>query len=334
MRRCLIVLCGLISFGAMASAPDKPKPVSVQTYTVAALGHPSAVQAVGQLLADEQVVIRPEVAGRIVALDFGEGGAVRAGQVLVRLDAPEVKAKVREMEADVRGLDDRFKRAESLFERQFVSEQAVTDARQALEMGHARLDEARARADKAEIRAPFSGNVGFRRVSPGAYVKEGDDIVTLSKVDVLKLEVRVPETRLDLIRRARTASVEVDAWPGVRFPARLLALDPGVDTATRTLLARARVNNDGRLKPGMFARVSVDVAGQAGALRVPEEAIVPKAGKTLVFRVESGIAKAVPVRIGRREPGWVEVTGLREGDVVVRDGQLKLKPGVPIKAAK
>ena len=332
----VILFCGLMAFGAMpwASAPEKPKPVVVQTYTVVASERSAGIQAVGQLLADEQVVIRPEVAGRIIGLDFREGGPVRAGQVLVRLDAAEVKAKVREMEADVRGQEDRFKRAESLFARQFVSEQAVADARQVLEMGRARLDEARAQANKTEIRAPFAGNIGFRRVSPGAYVKEGDDIVTLSKVDVLKMDVRVPETRLSLIRRARTASVEVDAWPGVRFQARLQAVDPTVDAATRTLLVRAQVSNDGRLKPGMFARVRVDVEAVAGALRVPEEVIVPKAGKTLVFRVEDGIARAVPVRIGRREPGWVEVSGLRLGDVVVRDGQLKLKPGAAIKTGK
>lgn len=343
-----ILLCSLavlsLANGAVSSAAsveanaaakpapaDAPKPVTVTTYTVTAVRHNSGIQAVGQLLADEQVVIRPEIAGRIVALDFREGGAVRAGQVLLRLEAAEPQARLHEREADVKGLEDRLKRAESLFAQQFVSEQAVTDARQALGMGRARMDEMRAQLDKNVIRAPFSGMAGFRQVSLGAYVKEGEDIVTLSKVDVLKLDVRVPETRLGLVKQAKTAVVEVDAWPGERFQARLQAVSPSIDSATRTLLVRAQVNNDGRLKPGMFARVTVDATGAGDMLRVPEQVIVPKAGKNLVFRVEDGVARAVPVKIGRREPGWAEVSGLRVGDVVVTDGQIKLKPGAPVR---
>lgn len=346
--RCWILLCSLGFLSAALPAvvvaqskdqlsdqrKDQPKPVTVATYTVTASERSAGIQAVGQLLADEQVVIRPEIAGRIAALDFREGGAVRSGQVLLRLEAAEPQARLREREADVNGLEDRLKRAESLFAQQFVSEQAVTDARQALGMGRARLDEMRAQLEKSVIRAPFSGVVGFRQVSLGAYVKEGEDIVTLSKVDVLKLDVRVPETRLGLVKQAKTAVVEVDAWPGERFQARLQALSPSVDSATRTLLVRALVKNDGRLKPGMFARVTVDAAGAGGMLRVPEQVIVPKAGKNLVFRVEDGVARAVPVRIGRREPGWAEVSGLHVGDVVVSDGQIKLKSGAPVSVGK
>lgn len=325
----------LVSVAVQAAKPvavvDSPKPVTVSAYTVTAARAGTGIQVVGQLLADEQVVISPEVPGRIIALDFREGGVARAGQILVQLEAAEPQARLHEREADVNGLADKLKRAEQLFAQQFVSEQAVTDARQALNMGRARLNEARAQLDKSVIRAPFSGVLGFRKVSLGAYVKEGDDIVTLSKVNVLKLDVRVPETRLGLVRQAKTAVVEVDAWPGERFQARLQTLSPSVDMATRTLLVRALVNNDGRLKPGMFARATVNAVGADGMLRVPEQVIVPKAGKNLVYRVEDGIARAVPVKIGRREPGWVEVSGLRVGDVVVSDGQIKLKPGAPVR---
>lgn len=332
--RCLALLIAILPPLAIAqSGADKAgsKPIPVKVYTVTAAAGRTQIAAVGTLSADESVVIRPEQVGRIVALDFTEGAAVAKGRALVRLDDTEYQARLRQAEAEARLLEERLTRAESLFARQFVSEQAVIDARQNLLMAKARIDEAKALLAKTVLRAPFNGVIGIRQVSPGAYVKEGQDIVSLSKLDRLKLDMRVPEIHLGALRQAGEISVSVDAWPDRRFPARIQVIDPTVDTASRTLLVRALVNNrGGELKPGMFARVSVALGPQT-SVRVPEEAVVAKPGQFFVYRVEAGKARPVTIAPGRREPGWVEVVkGLRAGDTIITEGQLRLKPGAAV----
>lgn len=310
--------------------PPRPTPVKVHTLAPAP-DHALRLNAVGSLLADEAITLRPEISGRVVGLDFQEGHGVTRGQVLVRLDDAELQARVRQVEAELHALEEKLGRAEHLRAQQFISEQAVIDARQAAEAARARLDEARAQLAKTRIVAPFTGQAGLRQVSVGAYVDEGQDLVGLHKVDRLKLDFRIPEIHLGQLRQVRTLEVRADAWPERVFNGRVLAIDPQVDPATRTLRVRARVDNrGGLLKPGMFARVEARVPGPAG-VRVPEQAILARPGKFLVYRIVADKAQPVTVRPGARAAGWVQVTGaLKPGDVIVTEGHLKLKPDSPV----
>lgn len=323
---------------ALTQTPQarEERPLPVLAYAIEAATARETVRAVGSLMADETVVIRPEIAGRITHLDVRDGAKVEAGVVLARLDDGERRARLRQAEAEAALMEERLQRAERLFAQNFLAEQAVIDARQNLAQARARLDEARAALDKTVLRAPFAGQLGLRQVSPGAWVKEGQDIVTLAKVDRLKLDVRVPEIHLAQLAGLRELSLSVDAWPGRRFIARILAIDPAVDAQSRTLLVRAAVDNrDGALKPGMFARVEAELPAPAG-VRVPEEALAARAGHFIVYRIEEGRAQPVRVTPGRREAGWVivqtkgEATPLQAGDLIVRDGQQRLKPGAPV----
>lgn len=329
MRLLLIVLSIAISAAAAANPP--PKPAQVVTHTIEATSSATALTAVGTLLADEYVMIRPEITGRVVALDFREGAPVAKGQVLVRLDDSEHQARIRQVEAEIKLLADRLSRAESLQAQQFVSEQAVIDARQNLLQAQARLDETRAALAKTRIRAPFSGVTGLRLISPGAFVNDGQDIVSLSKVDRLKLDARIPELHLGRLSKSAKLSVSVDAWPERHFNARVQAIDSRVDPASRSIQVRAAVDNPGGLlKPGMFARVNIELPANA-EVRIPEQAIVARPGKFMVYRVQEGKAKPVTVRPGARSAGWVTVSGeLKPGDVIVTEGQLRLKPDAPV----
>ena len=334
-RMALTITAGLgtlLLAGPAQAQAGAAQPTPVRTYTIVAGGGEARIDAVGSLLADEAVVLRPEIAGRIVALDFTEGARVAKGHVLARIDDATHQAQLRQVEADLGLLEDRLRRAESLYARQFVSEQAVIDARQNLIQAQARRDEARTALAKTRLAAPFAGVVGLRHISVGAYVKEGDDIVSLNKIDRLKLDLRVPETHLARLRQVRALDVGVDAWPGRTFAARILAIDPQIDPATRSLLVRARVDNPGALlQPGMFARVQARLPAPAG-VRIPEEAVLARPGHFLVYRIEAGVAKPVKVKPGPRETGWVWIAqGLQAGDVIVREGHLKLKPGAPLR---
>ena len=305
-------------------------PVKAAAVKVGTVTH--EVTAVGTLLADESVLIRPEIAGRVTAIHFNEGQTVAAGARLVSLDATEVQAQLAASRADERLTEQRAERAGELFKKNFISQQALDDAREAYKKAAAQRQENEARVAKTEIRAPFAGTVGLRQVSPGAYLKAGEDIVRLDKIAAMKLDFRVPEVYLGRIRRDQPVAVRVDAFPGEQFGGRLYALETTVDERTRTVLLRGRVDNKaGKLRPGMFARVTLELGTNDKATLVPEQAIVPRGNQNFVFRVVGGKAALTEVALGTRTPGQVEITrGLQPGEIVVTDGQLKLQDGTPV----
>ncbi|HSC97218.1 MAG TPA: efflux RND transporter periplasmic adaptor subunit [Burkholderiales bacterium] len=333
-------VCGIALSGLLAAAPavlaQAPKakpaglPVKVAPVTIGTVTED--VTAVGTLLADESVMIRPEVAGRVASVHFNEGQAVAAGARLVVLDAAEVRAQLEASRADERLTQQRAERAEELFKKNFISLQALEDAREAHKKATAQRQENEARVAKTEIRAPFAGIVGLRQVSAGAYLRAGDDIVRLDKIDSIKLDFRVPEIYLGRLRRDQQVAVRVDAFPGEQFAGRVYAVETAVDERTRTVLLRGRVANRGaRLRPGMFARVTLELGATAQATLIPEQAIVPRGGRNYVFRVVEGRAALTEVVLGTRNPGQVEIVkGLKAGELVVTDGQIRLQDGVPV----
>ena len=290
------------------------------------------VQAVGSLLADEAVVVRSEIVGRIANLNFEEGQHVDKGAVLVELNSDEWTAAIRQNEASAALQELKMKRATDLREKKVISQQEYDEARAALDEARAAVELARARYGKAVIRAPFSGILGLRKVSPGDYVKDGQDIVNLEAIDPMKVDFGLPERFAQQVRPGQQVEIRVDAFPDQVFAGEVYAVDPRVDNASRRLPMRARVGNaDGRLKPGMFAEVSLILARRDDALWVPEQAIVPTATAQFVFRVVEGKAVMTPVRIGLRRPGSVEIVeGLKHSDTVVTEGQLKLYDGAQI----
>ena len=154
----------------------------------------------------------------------------------------------------------------------------------------------------------------------------------LDNIDVMKLDFRVPEGYLGKIRRDQPVAVRVDAFPGEQFPGRVYAVETAVDEKTRTVQLRGRVENKGlKLRPGMFARVVLELGSNDKAALIPEQAIVPRGDRNFVFRVVDGKAALTEVALGARSPGQVEIVkGLNPGELVVTDGQIKLQDGVPV----
>jgi membrane fusion protein, multidrug efflux system len=308
-----------------AGLPIKAQPVKVAKVE-------SEVSAVGSLIAAEAVVIRPEIAGRIVELNFQEGQAVQKGAKLVTLDPSEYQAHLSGSSAAARTETMRYERTKELLDQNFISKEALDVAKGNMESAMARRKQDEVMLSRTIIMAPFSGIVGLRQVSPGAYVKAGEDIARLENIASLKLDFRVPEVYVSKIKTSQDLHIRVDAYPNDSFPGRIYALEPGVDEKTRTVVVRAQIPNpQGKLRPGMFARVNVLLETRPNAILVPEQAIWPQGREAFVFRVVDNKAALTKIELGVRRPGEVEVVkGLDAGDVVVTDGQIKLKDAAPV----
>ena len=317
---------------AAASAPAKPKGLPVKAQAVKVAKVDSEVSAVGTLIAAEAVVLRPEIAGRIIELNFQEGQAVQKGAKLVTFDPSEYQAKLAGSIAESRTETQRYDRAKEMLEQKFISQEALDVARGNMDRALARKRQDEVQLSKAVISAPFSGIVGLRLVSPGAYIKAGEDIARLENISSLKLDFRVPEVYLSKIRPKQDLSIRLDAYPNDVFPGRIYALEPSVDEKTRTVVVRAQIpNQHGKLRPGMFARVNVLLGTRPDAILVPEQAIWPQGRDAFVYKVVDGKATLTKIELGVRRPGEVEVVmGLTPNDMVVTDGQMKLKDGAPV----
>ena len=316
-----------------------PKPgtpqqaVGVEAVKVSVGTARQTVLAVGTFRSNESVMVRPELASRIIGFNFDEGQKVTKGQVLVRLDAALDQAQLAQAEAALVLSKANYERAISLVQRQAGTEKAVDEARAALRRDEAALQLARTRVEKYTLVAPFDGVVGLRRVSVGSYLVAGADIVNLEQIDPLKVDFRIPESFLPAVRVGQPISVTVDAFTGREFTGKVYAIDPLVDEAGRSIVIRALVGNlQDVLRPGVFGRVAVTLATRENALFVPEQAIVPVGDRVQVYRIVDG--KSVPtfVRAGQREKGQVEIVeGLTANDMVITAGHLKLpRPGIPV----
>jgi len=290
------------------------------------------VSAVGTLRAAESVVLRPEFAGRIDKVHFDEGQRVKAGDALFTLDATIVGSEVNEWRATVAQSRRDLERTKELVERKLAAQGDLDAKRAQLEVDEARLSSAQTRLDKSTIRAPFAGVVGLRKVSPGEYVTAGQELVNLVQLDPIKLDFRVPESALGRIRAGQGVHIEVDAFPGEGFSGSVYAIDPQLDAAGRAVQLRATIPNESRrLRPGLFARVQLELDTRANALLLPEQALWPQGEKQFVYVVDNGTAKLVEVSIGVRQNGMVEITrGLDKDAQVITAGQLKIGPGMPV----
>ncbi len=315
-----------------AAAPPKPMGLPVKAEPVRVGAVVDEVTAVGSLLAEESVIIRPEIDGRIIALNFEEGQSVKRGQRLVTIDSSEWQAQLAAVKAELRTEQQRYQRAKELYQQKFITKEALDVQAGAVDRLEARVKEAQVRVDKTVIRAPFDGVVGLREVSPGAYVKAGADIVILENLSSIKVDFRIPEVHLGKVTREQPVTLRLDAFPGEEFKGRVYAVQPAVDEQTRTALMRARVaNNRFRLKPGMFVRVALTLSTRPNAITVPEQALWPQGKDNFVFKVVDGKAMLTKVELGNRRPGEVEISGgLAPGDVVVTEGQIKLRDGAPV----
>lgn len=309
------------------------RPVAVEAVAVRQMALRDEAEAVGSLRSRQSVVLRPEVSGRITALNFRDGERVRRGQVLVQFDDQLPRAQVQQSQAELSIAQANHKRNQELVGQGFISQRSVDESAANLEVARAKLALAQATASRLKIVAPFDGIAGIRGVNVGDYLKDGSDIVNVEDLDVVYVDFRLPERLQAKVRTGQTAQVAFDALPGVRYSALVQAIDPQIDADGRAVVVRGCIDNRRlQLRPGMFARVTAVFSERNDAKVVPEEAIVPDGNSPYVFKLVEGkeagsrAVRRTPVRLGARTPGFVEVVdGLALGDMVVTAGQQRIQ---------
>lgn len=314
-------------------------PMPVSTLRAQPRNVAGELQAVGSLQAVREVLLAPDTSGRVTAINFDAGQFVKEGTVLVQLyDAPEQADRAAAAaKADFAQLQ--LRRSQELAptgaEPRELLEQRKAEAAQAV----AAVRQLDARIQQKAIRAPFSGQIGIRRINSGQYLNAGDAIATLTQLDPLYVNFTLPQQDLPKLTPGAAVQVTVDAAPGRVFSAKVSTIEPRIDGETRNVAVQALLpNTDRLLKSGMYATARLALPATTDAIVLPLTAIQTSASGDSVVVVQGadaqgiGKAVAVPVITGRRLGEDVVVTqGVKPGDIVVTAGQNRLPPGATVK---
>lgn len=294
---------------------------------------PLSAEALGNARANEAVDIRPEITAAITEISFDEGQTVNQGDILLRLENSEPLAELAAAKAALVDSESQYRRSQELFKTRVVSESELEQLEARRDADQAAVNAAQSRLNHTVIRAPFSGQLGLRRVSLGSIVSPLTVITTLDDTSRIKLDFDVPEVFMARLSIGLSVNARSAAWPDLVFHGQVISIDTRVDPISRTIIVRALLpNENARLRPGMFLTVSL-MKEDVKALLVPEEAIVPERSKQFVYVVGAGdIVERREVTTGRRRPGEVEVlSGLASGERVITEGTQKARPGQPVR---
>ena len=290
------------------------------------------IEGLGTAQASESVEIMARVTQNVRSLHFSDGDDVTEGQLLVTLNDREERARVQELEFRLAENNRQLNRLRELAAENAASRSMIDEQEVRVEQTIAELEVARSRLEEMTIHAPFAGRLGIRQVSRGSLVRPGDVITTLDSIQPIYVDFSVPEIYLPSLATGQRVLGSSTAYPGRDFEGRIVSLASRVDPLTRSIQVRAELPNTNReLRPGMLMRVRLERQVDT-ALMIPESAVIPIRNEFIVFVVnEDNIVERTVVEIGRRQPGWVEVVGgLREGDIVVREGVVRLRDGLPV----
>jgi RND family efflux transporter MFP subunit len=357
----LLVVVGSPLYGCSsrsdAAKPSGPPPVPVAVETVVQRDVPQVVRGIGTVQALQSVVIRPQIDGVVSEIAFREGQAVKAGDLLARIDDRAIVAEVAMVKAERASNTAQLETARVDLERysnlladEAIAKQQVDQQRAkvlqleaALAGNDAAIAAAQVKLSYTRITSPISGRIGLRRVDRGNLVRAGDErgLVTVTQVDPVAVVFTLPQDMLPRVRQLLTAAegapvVAFDRGGGAPLTeGRLLTIDNQIDATTGTIAAKAEFPNaDGKLWPGQFVAVEVRTGVLKGASVVSARAVKRGTEGPYVFKVQNGVAKVVPVKVAHEDAQAVAIAeGLAAGDAVVVDGHSRLRPDSPVKLA-
>ena len=289
------------------------------------------VEALGTTRARETVDLTSSVTEKVVEVRFEDGQEVGAGDVLVALDSAEEAADLVAAQAILEERRLAYERSLQLEQRKFAATAQLDQRRAALREAEAEIQAIQSRIDDRTVRAPFDGVVGLRNISVGALVEPGDMITTLDDIRVIKLDFTVPATYLPSLAPGLAIETRTAAFGDRTFRGTVSSVDSRVDPVTRSIVARALIDNpDGLLRPGLLMTVEL-LKTPRTSIVVPEEALVPRGQTNTVFVVDTAADNTVVARrveVGARRPGEVEIRdGLEVGDKVITHGTIRVRPG-------
>ncbi len=305
-------------------------PVEVATASRSAVV--AAFQGTSNLVAEAEAEVVPKTGGVVLEIMVEEGDKVSAGQVLARLDSDRQRLNMKQSEANLRKLENDFKRQQEMIERKLISQDVYDRSRYDLDTQRASYDIAKLELSYTEIRAPIGGVVSKRNVKVGNLIQLNQPLFKIDDFDPLEAMINVPEREMRLIKADQPVQMLVDALPDVAFAGSVARVSPVVDAATGTFRVVAQFKGDsGKLRSGMFGRVRIVYDQRSDALVVPRAALVGDNKDASVFVVDKDVAKRRKVTLGYADGGQVEIVdGLAEGEKVVTLGQAALRDGAKV----
>lgn len=308
-----------------------PMPVEVANVIEQTLS--DKFNAVGTIEAIEEVTIVSEIEGIVTEIPFEEGSYVKRGDLIAKLDDSQYEAELIRAEAVYSQSKSTYNRIKNIVEQKAGTQQDLDDALASLKVAEANLKLAKTQFDKTEITAPFDGLIGSRKISIGTFLRAGQPITELANLNELRVGFSSPEKYLAQLKRGAEVTLSTPVYPGHEVKGKIIAIEPVLDSETRTALITARVQNPGqKFRSGMSANVSVVLSERPKALTIPSEAVFANGNQSFVYVVQPDSTVApVPVGLGLQLSKVVEViNGLEQNMQVVTAGHQKLFPGAKV----
>lgn len=310
----------------------KKPPMTVSVMKVEPQDFSNSISLSGSIDANEQIEIRSEVSGIVESISFTEGSQVSKGQVLLKVNDIELRAQLAQAKTKEGLSSENERRAKLLLQKEAISQEEYDIASADFRTMKAQTQLIQAQIGKTAIRAPFSGKIGLRNISPGTYVTPTTLIANLVSTNQLKITFSIPEKYASQISNGSEINFTV---PNVtdKFKAKIYALEPAIEMATRTMKIRALTeNSSGKLLPGTFATIELSLGTIKNAILIPTEVVVPVQDGKVVYIAQNGKAKEVKIEaLTRTDKSIVITSGLNPGDSLITTGMMSLKNDADIK---
>lgn len=329
----LLLICVFVACKSKSSVlkPKGNPPTIVDAIIATPQPVVNVIEANGTVVANEYVALRPEVNGRLTYLNVQEGSHVTQGTVIARINDADLVAQLEKSKVLLDLAVHTEQRYKKLLEVNGINQSDYDATLNQVKSLKADIDYTQTLIDKTIIRAPFSGVVGLRMVSLGAYVTSADVIASIQQLDKMKVDFTLPEQYSNVIKRGGTVDIELDASGQVKEKATIIAIEPQINQDTRNLLVRALIKG-GSVNPGAFVKVDVQSNVDKKAIMVPTNSIIPDDKNNQLILVKNGKAFFVNVQTGFRQANDVEIIkGVNPGDTVVVTGVLFARPKTPVK---
>ncbi|MCC6185625.1 MAG: efflux RND transporter periplasmic adaptor subunit [Chitinophagaceae bacterium] len=291
--------------------------------------------ASGTVMANEEVALRPEVSGKLVAIYFKEGSLVQKGALLAKINDADLQAQLRKLQLQLKLGKEREARMKGLLAISGISQEEYDMVVNQSQTINADIDFTRAQISKTEVRAPFTGKIGLKQISQGGYISTADVIATIQQLDLLKIDFSIPERYASSVNVGNIISFSVENKEE-KFDAEVFALEPKIDEQTRNITIRAVYKNDkSAIFPGAFAKIELTASQNDSSIMIPTEAVIPILKGKQVFIKKGGKATPILVETGLRNDTKIEIkTGLQVGDTVITSGIMSLKPDAAVNIIK
>jgi membrane fusion protein (multidrug efflux system) len=336
-----IVIVGLIGYRISKNSEesekgggkgDKKPPIAVDAIVVSETNYANNIEISGSIEANENVEIRSEVSGIVDKIYFIEGTYVSKGQVLIKVNDIELRAQLSQAVTKQNLASENERRANLLLKKEAISQEEYDIASAEYRSLKAQTQLIKAQIAKTTIKAPFSGKIGLRNISPGTFVTPSNLITKLVSADQLKISFSIPEKYATEVKNNTPIQFTIPN-NSEKYTAKIYAIEPEIETATRTLKIRAIAKNpNGKLLAGTFATIELPLKNIKGAFQIPSEAVVPVQDGKVVFIANNGKAKEIKIEtIARTDKDVIVIQGIKSGDTILTSGVMALKDEADIK---